>query len=160
MNLLKEKRKELNLTQVQSAKLCGVSRRTYQTYEEANVSNDVYDELYRKLQEQGILDNTNIILGKRQIKRLVTEVFEKHPAIRCAYLFGSYARGEATKDSDVDLLVVLRNSMGMEFFGIIEELEEKLNKKVDLLTSNQIVKNELLMKEILSDGEKIYGWKN
>ena len=45
MNELREKRKELGLTQIQAASVCGVSRRTYQTYEETQNLNKTYDEL-------------------------------------------------------------------------------------------------------------------
>lgn len=156
MNLLREKRKELNLSQIETARLCGVSRRTYQTYEEANINNNTYKELLDTLNELGIVDFSNIILSKKQIKNISSEIFSKYPEVRCAYLFGSYARGEANKNSDIDFLVVLKKQMGIEFFAIAAELEEKLNKKIDLITSNQLIKNELLMKEVLSDGIKIY----
>ena len=41
---------------------------------------------------------------------------EKYPEIECAYLFGSYARGEATDKSDIDILIVLNEPTGMKFF--------------------------------------------
>lgn len=48
MNELRRKRKELGLTQIEAANACGVSRRTYQTYEEGNLFNDTFDELIKK----------------------------------------------------------------------------------------------------------------
>ena len=62
MNQLREKRKELGLTQVQAANACGVSRRTYQSYEESSNFNNTYNDLYDKLKEMGILDGTNYIV--------------------------------------------------------------------------------------------------
>ena len=47
-------------------------------------------------------------------------------------LFGSFARDEATGDSDVDLLCRLTKRMGLEFFGIQIELGEKLGREVEL----------------------------
>ena len=59
-----------------------------------------------------------------------------------AYLFGSSARNEAGKDSDIDILVELdyRNPIGMKFFSYQPELEQLLNKKVDLITSDGLSK--------------------
>ena len=51
MKELRQIRKELGLTQLQAANACGVSRRTYQTYEETNVANSTSEDLYNKLPE-------------------------------------------------------------------------------------------------------------
>ena len=56
MNELRRKRKELNITQLQAANACGVSLRTYQTYEETDTVNTTYNELVKKLDEMGVLD--------------------------------------------------------------------------------------------------------
>ena len=157
MNELRQKRKELGLTQIQAANACGVSRRTYQTYEETNSFNDTYDELIRKLDEMGIFDGSNYISNVKYIKQVCRELFStKYPEIKCAYLFGSYARGEATGKSDIDILVVCP-PIGMKFYGIAAELEEQLFKEVDLHTQRQLMDNESLLEDILKDGIKIYG---
>jgi predicted nucleotidyltransferase len=49
-------------------------------------------------------------------------------------IFGSYVRGEESKESDVDILVEFYESPGWEFFDLNEYLEEILDKKVDLVT--------------------------
>ena len=157
MNQLREKRKELGLTQVQAANACGVSRRTYQSYEESSNFNDTYNELYDKLKEMGILDGTNYIVSVKYIKEVCRKLFkEKFPEVECAYLFGSYARGTANGKSDIDILVVCP-PMGMRFYGISELLEEELHKKIDIHTHRQLVNNETLLMQILKDGIKIYG---
>jgi len=53
-------------------------------------------------------------------------------------IFGSYARGEESKKSDVDILVEFSEPIGWEFFDLKEFLETVLNKKVDLVTVNAI----------------------
>ena len=156
MNELKQKRKELGLTQEQVAKACGVSRRTYQTYEETDVKNKTYDELIQKLDEMGILDGSNFILNIRFIKYATKEIFAKYPEVKCAYLYGSYARGEATGKSDVDILVVCP-PMGLDFYGMAMELKDVLRKDVDLQTHRQIVDSESMIENILKEGIKIYG---
>lgn len=53
-------------------------------------------------------------------------------------LFGSVARGEQTEGSDVDLLVDLAQPMGFAFFDLIDELEQLLGGRVDLIERSQI----------------------
>ncbi len=157
MNELKQKRKKLGLTQAQAAEACGVSRRTYQTYEEQEVVNKTFEELRQKLNDLGVLDNSNYVLSLKYIKKICTEVFATmFPEVKAAYLFGSYARGEATGKSDIDILVVCP-PMGMKFYGIAADLEEKLHKQVDLHTHRQLIRNEVFAEEVLKEGIKIYG---
>jgi len=62
------------------------------------------------------------------------------PYVRRISVFGSYARGEATGESDIDLLVELkppeaRPVLGLfEFIRLEKELEQKLGREVDLIT--------------------------
>jgi predicted nucleotidyltransferase len=62
--------------------------------------------------------------------------------VKKAYIFGSYARNEANKDSDLDILVELDYSqpIGMQFFGYQVDLEKLLNRKIDLVTSDGLSK--------------------
>jgi predicted nucleotidyltransferase len=62
--------------------------------------------------------------------------FQKKPVFR-AWIFGSQARREANKDSDVDILVELDydQHIGWEFVSMRLELEELLQTKVDLVSS-------------------------
>ena len=157
MNQLREKRKELGITQIQAAHACGVSRRTYQTYEETQTSNKTSEELYKKLEEMGIMDGSNYICSVQYIKYVCRKLFkEKYPEIQCAYLFGSYARGEATGKSDIDILVVCP-PIGLKFYGIPGELEQELHKEVDIVTHRQLINNERFAEQVLIDGIKIYG---
>ena len=157
MNELRKKRKELGLTQIQAASVCGVSRRTYQTYEETQNLNKTYDELINKLNDMGILDGSNYIPSVKFIKQVCNCLFkEQYPEIKCAYLFGSYARNEASDKSDIDILVVCP-PIGMRFYKIASELEEQLHKQVDLHTHRQLSNNEKFLEEFLKDGVKIYG---
>ena len=55
------------------------------------------------------------------------------------YLFGSYARGEATEDSDIDLLVDAEKITGLfALGGLYSDLEEAFDKKIDMVTFGQI----------------------
>lgn len=67
--------------------------------------------------------------------------FKTKPVLR-AYLFGSYVRGEAGEQSDIDILVDLDYSkrIGHEFFQMQGDLEKLLNKKVDLVSAEALSK--------------------
>jgi len=70
-------------------------------------------------------------------------------------IFGSYIRGEESKESDIDILVDFENPIGWEFIDLKEFLEEILNKKVDLVTVKALKPQ--LRENILK--EVVYAWK-
>jgi predicted nucleotidyltransferase/DNA-binding XRE family transcriptional regulator len=158
MNELERKRKELGITQAEAARALGVSRRTYQTYENDKNEGDVYERLLSQLDAMGVMDGSNVVLGRRYIEQTCSTVFSQYPEVECAYLFGSYARKTATGKSDVDVLIV-GVPQGMKFFALGADLEDALHKTVDLHTYRELVKNEVFAKEILLEGVKIYGFK-
>lgn len=86
------------------------------------------------------------------VKRQVVNVLRRHH-IRHAGIFGSYARGEQTAKSDLDVIIQPRKGMGFDFFGLQLELEEKLKKKVDLISYRGI--SPYLKKYVLQDEVRI-----
>ena len=58
--------------------------------------------------------------------------------VRKLALFGSYARGDQRQDSDVDILVDVDPSIGLEFVNLAERLEELLKASVDLVSSSAV----------------------
>ena len=74
------------------------------------------------------------------MKQKIAEYFKTQPVLK-AWLFGSYSRGEERPDSDVDILVALDYSqpIGLRFFGMWEDLEDMLNKDVDLVTEGSLM---------------------
>ena len=81
--------------------------------------------------------NQKDILGNRNL----TLFLKSQPVLR-AYLFGSYARNDPAQDSDIDLLVDLDECVDLfQFIAIKQKLEEILNKKVDLISSNGVLEN-------------------
>jgi predicted nucleotidyltransferase len=67
--------------------------------------------------------------------------FKAKPVLK-AYLFGSYVRGQADSDSDIDILVELDYSkrIGLGFIQMQIDLENLLHKKVDLVSANSLSK--------------------
>ena len=89
-----------------------------------------------------------------EIKSKIRRVLKRHGVVR-AGIFGSYARGEQKKNSDIDILIEVkgRKFSLFDLVGLEIELQKTLNKKVDLLTYNSI--NPRLKDYILSDEVKI-----
>jgi predicted nucleotidyltransferase len=70
-------------------------------------------------------------------------------------IFGSVARGENTENSDIDILYQLEDAVGIfNLVRIKDNLEEKLNKKVDLVSEKHI--HPKLKSQIMNDLKMIY----
>lgn len=154
---LKETRISKKITQKDAASLAGISLRSYKDYEnDENKSGTFkYKYLIDLIEKTYLLDEEHGILSIEDIKVISAPIFEKYGA-DFAYLFGSYAKGNPTPSSDIDLLIS-GEIRGLSFFGLIEELREALHKKIDGLDINQLKNNLELTKEILKYGIKIYG---
>jgi hypothetical protein len=70
---------------------------------------------------------------------LIRNYFLNKP-VRKAFLFGSVSRGEDSGESDIDILVELDYSrpIGLEFVQMQLDLQDLLNKKVDMITLNSL----------------------
>ena len=154
---LKELRLSKNITQSTAASLTGISLRSYKTYENdpSKVDTIKYKFLIETLNKYGFIDESHGVLTIAQIIKVVEDTFSRYKVEYC-YLFGSYAKGKAQEDSDVDLLVAT-DITGMDFFGLAEDLRENLHKRVDLLNLDQLGNNRELLNDILKDGIRIYG---
>lgn len=73
------------------------------------------------------------IYSFEEIAERVHPVAERY-GLKSVYLFGSYARGDADDDSDVDLLVDADNVHGFRFFGMYDDFCTALEKEVDMVT--------------------------
>ena len=74
-------------------------------------------------------------MSTQAMTQQIAEYYKTQPILK-AWLFGSYARGEERKDSNVDLLVKFDRSIPIGLFAYVRihrELEEKLGHKVDLV---------------------------
>jgi hypothetical protein len=89
-------------------------------------------------------------LSKSNIEQICTYLAGK--PVKKAFLFGSYVRGEGSEQSDIDLLVELDYSqpIGLLFVQMKLDLEELLQKEVDLVSSNAVSK---YLQPVI-DGEK------
>lgn len=92
-----------------------------------------------------------------QLKQVVSDVALRHGAHRVC-LFGSYARGEARPDSDVDLLVDRGEMKGLfALSGFLDDLEDALGCSVDLVTTD--ARDQSFLKQIQNDEVVLYDAK-
>lgn len=84
-----------------------------------------------------------------EIKKMILPLLKDSGVIK-AGLFGSFARGEAGKRSDLDILVRFRSGKSLFDLAALEiQLEKKIGRKADVLTYNSI--NPLLKERILKE---------
>ena len=78
-------------------------------------------------------------MSTQTMQHAIADYFKTQPVLK-AWLFGSFARGEETPLSDVDILVVLDPSqpVGLEFFGMWSDLERLLDRRVDLVPEGSL----------------------
>lgn len=86
---------------------------------------------------------------------IIQDFFSGKPVLK-AYLFGSYSRNEADRVSDIDILVDLDYSqhIGLGFVQMKLDLEQKLHKKIDLVSSQAVSKR--LLPFVNKDKQLIY----
>ena len=156
---LKDYRTQVGITIKEASLISGVPVRTYIRYENDNSYGNVLKrkQILLILRKKFDITEDNGILSIDRIKECVEEVFSSYKEqISFCYLFGSYAKGYASDSSDVDLCVST-SLTGLSYVGLIEELRQKLCKKIDLIRLNDLSDNFELLSEIMKDGVKIYG---
>jgi uncharacterized protein len=74
-------------------------------------------------------------------RKVISDYFQNKPVLK-AYLFGSYVRGEANEQSDVDILIELdySQSIGLAFVEMQLDLQDILSRKVDLVSERGLSK--------------------
>lgn len=112
----------------------------------------------KELQEKEKEADKLLISQKKQIKQKVMEEIKqkiikilKENHVKKAGIFGSYAREEQKKNSDIDILIQPTKNMGFKFAGLEIQLAKALKKKVDLVSYNGIspyLKDKILSEEI------------
>ena len=91
----------------------------------------------------------------KQLTKTIKPIFQKHDVLKSS-IFGSVARGDNTEASDIDLLVELEDSKTLlDLAGLKIDLEETLNKKVNLLTYRSV--HPYIQQYVDQDAVQIYG---
>ena len=87
------------------------------------------------------------------IQRVVSKLGEQYGAERI-YLFGSFARGDMTEDSDIDLRIDKGRIRGLELGGLLLDLEDGLGRPVDLIPTGSL--DEKFLSAIKNDEVLLY----
>lgn len=83
----------------------------------------------------------------KKLKKIIVPVLKRYDVSK-AGIFGSFARGEAKKTSDIDILIEFKGRKSLlDLAGLEIELEKTLKRKVDTITYNSI--HPLLRERIL-----------
>jgi len=91
-----------------------------------------------------------------EIREKLLPVFDLTP-VESAIVFGSYAKGNPTQNSDVDILIDSKGKIrGIDFFGILEDIVETLGIPVDLIEASQLIDGGRAQREIAETGVLIY----
>jgi hypothetical protein len=101
------------------------------------------------------IKNYNVNMRKDIVKVIATILrIIKRFGVARAGIFGSYATGEANKDSDIDILIEFKGKKSLlDLVSLQLAIEQALNKKADVITYNSI--NPLLKKRILNEEIRI-----
>ena len=91
-----------------------------------------------------------------ELKIILANIF-KNFAVRKAILFGSYAKNTPTAKSDIDLVIDSNGELlNIYFYGLLEDLVQKLQKNVDLFEISEIQKDSKIYDDIIKEGIVIY----
>jgi hypothetical protein len=111
--------------------------------------------------EQAEGKNNNIKGKKRELQRIVAIINKNYSPFQQKYnikeisIIGSYARGEQTEESDLDIMVDFKEPIGWEVVDLRDELEELLGIKVDLILKAGIMQRKRLYFGILEDAIRV-----
>jgi len=158
---LKTVRENLGLTQLEISSLIGIPVNTIRNWEQETRTpsewalNLLIDRILRESNEQhNVVDEATGILSFLTIKKNIGEIAKKYDIERI-YLFGSYVKGQATENSDVDLYME-SDLYGLEYFEFVEQLRENLKKKVEVLSNKTVQEQSKIDEEIKKTGVLIY----
>ena len=88
-----------------------------------------------------------------EIKAIVSALARQYGAGRI-YLFGSYARGDASADSDIDLRIDKGDIRGLQLGGLAADLEDAFGLPIDLVPTGSLDKN--FLESISADEVLLY----
>jgi predicted nucleotidyltransferase len=93
------------------------------------------------------------MITEEQRNIIIRTIMPYHPVM--IGIFGSVARGGNTEDSDIDILYRLKDTVGLfRLVRMKNDLEEKLNKKVDLVSEKYL--HPKLKQDVINDLKIIY----
>lgn len=94
-------------------------------------------------------------LSLNEVKAIVKELLERYHA-EYALLFGSYARGDATSDSDIDVIIVGgKNFVPRNIFALAEDLREMTGRDADVFEMREVDAGTPFYEAVMREGIRI-----
>lgn len=91
-----------------------------------------------------------------ELRNILKEIL-KNFSVKKAIIFGSYAKNTQTSKSDIDLVIDSDGTLlNIYFYGLLEELVEKLKKNIDLFEISEIQKDSRIYNDIQKEGVVVY----
>lgn len=91
-----------------------------------------------------------------EIEKILKEILKQFE-VKKAILFGSYAKNTPTPKSDIDLVIDSEGKLlNIYFYGLLEELVQKLQKNIDLFEISEIQKDSRIYNDIQNEGVVVY----
>lgn len=91
-----------------------------------------------------------------EIKKILIKILKDLPVYQ-VILFGSYAKNEATSQSDLDFIVDTKNTLqGFDFLELAYIIEKNFKKDIDVFEKYDIIENSKIDKEIKRTGVIVY----
>jgi len=96
------------------------------------------------------------IYSIEELKSMLYPIFLVN-AVYQVIIFGSYAKGMATDKSDVDIVIDSKGELlNINFYGLLQEITEKLNKNIDMFEISEIKENSPIYEAIKKEGVLLY----
>ncbi|MCK5847747.1 MAG: nucleotidyltransferase domain-containing protein [Caldisericia bacterium] len=97
-----------------------------------------------------------MIYSIQELKDKIYLIVRDQP-VYSVILFGSYVKGIADSNSDIDLVIDSHGQLkGFDYFALLESLTETFCKKIDLISKEQIVKESKIDEIVKNEGIVIY----
>lgn len=91
-----------------------------------------------------------------EIRDMIQDILNEF-AVKKAILFGSYEKNTPTSKSDIDLVIDSEGKLiNIYFYGLLEELVQRLQKNVDLFEISEIQKDSRIYNDIQNEGVVVY----
>lgn len=102
-------------------------------------------------------------MSERQIQKIIRELIkivkDRYPGFEGLYLYGSYVRGTAHKNSDIDMVLLfksrLTNREALDLAGIVGNLDYKYDVFIDYhpYTENELEQNPFYYESVVEEGK-------
>ena len=111
---------------------------------------------YHSVKTKHSMKGSEVMLSIDEIKTTIAPIVRNYP-VRRVILFGSYACGNATGESDMDIIIDSDGRLNaFDYFGIIGDIVKAVPVKVDVFELDEVKKPSKMLDSITNEGVVIY----